>query len=117
MNTPITLGAAVGLLLALSFAAVSQQQPPSVEAVQWSNTAVAVKSDQGERLYRLQFNGSIKPGYIIYGSDFEANLGPNPTRLRLEAKEGVTLGSKLESTGTKAGKDPAFKTPYTYFQG
>lgn len=114
MNTHFTRVATTGLLFAISLGAVAQQP---VEAVQWSNTAVAVQSAKGERLYRLQFNGSIKPGYIIYGSDFEANLGPNPTRLRLEAKEGVTAGSKLESTGTKAGKDPAFKTPYTYFNG
>ena len=105
---------AAGLLLALSFNAAAQHAP---ESVQWANTAVAVKSDKGERLYRLEFTGNIAPGYVIYGSNFEANLGPNPTRLRLEAKEGVTANSKLESVGTKTGTDKAFKTPYTYFQG
>lgn len=105
---------AAGLLLAISLNAAAQHPP---ESVQWTHTASAVKSDKGERLYRLEFTGNIAPGYVIYGPDFEANLGPNPTRLRLEAQEGVTANSKLESVGTRAGTDKAFKTPYTYFQG
>lgn len=115
MNTSrMFRGAAAAWLIAVSWNATAQQPPA---AVQWSNTARPVQSASGERLYRLEFTGRIAPGYIIYGSDFEANLGPNPTRLRLEAKQGVVANSKLQSTGTRAGTDKAFKTPYTYFEG
>lgn len=107
--------AAAALLLAFAGAALPQQPP--AESVQWSSTAVPVQGANGERLYRLQFSGRIAPGYIVYGSDFEGNLGPNPTRLRLDAKEGVTANGKLLSAGTRAGKDKAFNSAYTYFEG
>jgi thiol:disulfide interchange protein DsbD len=114
-NTPPLHVAAAALLLAFTGAAISQQPP--TDSVQWSNSAVPVPGANGERVFRLQFNGRIAPGYIVYGSDFEANLGPNPTRLRLDAKEGVAANGKLLSAGTKAGKDKAFNSAYTYFEG
>jgi hypothetical protein len=107
--------AAASLLSMLAFPLYAQL-PPS-DAVAWKSSAVAVKSADGGKLYRLQFEGHIAPGYIIYGSDFEAGLGPNPTRLRLDAKEGITARDKLQSAGTKAGKDAAFNSAYTYFEG
>ncbi len=106
----------VASLLSVVALSLHAQQPPG-DAVAWKSSAVAVKSADGGKLYRLQFEGHIAPGYIIYGSDFETALGPNPTRLRLDAKEGITAKDKLQSTGTKAGKDPAFNSAYTYFEG
>ncbi len=112
---PSLQAAATALLLAFAAAAISQQPPAA--SVQWTNSAVPVQGANGERLYRLQFNGRIAPGYIVYGSDFEGALGPNPTRLRLDAREGVAANGKLLSAGTKAGKDKAFNSAYTYFEG
>lgn len=107
--------AAAGLLLALGVAAHAQTSPNP--ALAWTTTAEPVKSATGERLYRLQFSGRITPGYIVYGSDFKANLGPNPTRLRFKADSGITPQGALQSTATHKGTDKAFKTDYTYFEG
>lgn len=76
-----------------------------------------VKAADGTALYRLEFTGRIKPGYIVYGSDFESSLGPNPTRVRFESAESVTAREPLRSAGTRPGKDKAFNTAYTYFEG
>lgn len=101
-------------LLAMCLSAAAQQAP---DAVAWTTSAEAVQGAAGQRLYRLQFAGRIAPGYVVYGSDFKANLGPNPTRLRFAADSGVTPQGALESVATHKGTDKAFKTGYTYFQG
>lgn len=107
---------AAGLsLLALASATLAQQ--PAPEAASWTPTVVPVKSATGERLYRLQVDGRIAPGYVVYASDFKAELGPNPTRIRFAADSGVTPQGSLESTGTHKGKDKVFKVDYTYFEG
>lgn len=106
--------ATVGVLLALGLGAQAQNANP---ALSWNTSAEPVKSASGERLYRLQFAGRITPGYIVYGSDFKANLGPNPTRVRFKADSGITAQGALESVGTHKGTDKAFKTDYTYFDG
>jgi hypothetical protein len=104
------------VLLALGLGPAQAQAPESSQGVTWTSRAVAVQAPGGERLYRLHFEGRIQPGYIVYGSDFKAGLGPNPTRLRLDKDQQVTLRAPLESEGTKAGKDEAFDVPYTYFE-
>jgi thiol:disulfide interchange protein DsbD len=106
--------AAASLLLALGLAAHSQE---ATSPLAWTTGVEPVKSVSGERLYRLQFTGRITPGYIVYGSDFKANLGPNPTRLRFKADGGITPQGALQSTATHKGTDKAFKTDYTYFEG
>lgn len=104
------------LVLFGAFGPLAGAQDAAPGAIHWVTAAVPVKTT-GERLFRLEFTGRIAPGYIVYGSDFEAELGPNPTRLRFTTKEGVTARDALKSAGTKKGKDPAFNTDYTYFQG
>lgn len=107
--------AIAGLAIALMGAPGIAQQ--TGDAVAWSSTAVPAKAADGRPVYRLKFTGRITPGYIVYGSDFEAELGPNPTRVRFEPAGAVTTQESLQSSGTKKGKDKAFNTEYTYFEG
>jgi thiol:disulfide interchange protein DsbD len=105
---------AASLLLALSLAAHPQDAPSPLA---WTTRVEPVNPATSERLYRLQFTSRITPGYIVYGSDFKANLGPNPTRLRFRTDSGITPQGTLQSTATHKGTDKAFKTDYTYFEG
>jgi hypothetical protein len=107
---------AAGLSL-LAFAGAASAQQPAPEASSWNTSVVPVKSANGEKLYRLQIDGRIAPGYVVYASDFKAELGPNPTRLRFAADSGVKPQGSLESAGTHQGKDKAFNVDYTYFEG
>lgn len=107
--------ALAALAIAMAGAPGSAQQ--TGDAVVWSSTAVPAKAADGTPLYRLEFTGRIAPGYIIYGSDFEAELGPNPSRVRFEPADAVSTRESLQSTGTKKGTDKAFNTDYTYFEG
>jgi hypothetical protein len=105
-----------GLLLAMA-SLVSQAQDADSKPLAWTTSVAPAGSAGSERLYRLQFAGRITPGYIVYGSDFKANLGPNPTRLRFKADSGVRPQGALESVATHKGTDKAFRTDYTYFEG
>lgn len=103
------------VLFAVSLSAFSQNA--GTEAVVWSTQVTPLQSANGERLYHLQLDGRIAPHYIVYGSDFNAQLGPNPTRLRFADDSGITPQGPLESVGTHKGTDEVFKTDYTYFRG
>jgi len=101
------------LLLAIPVSAIPQEE----QVIEWTWNAVA-STDQsaGERRYDLHFKGSIGSGYILYGSDFEVDIGPRPVRLKFDAPE-VTPRGSLQSTGTRRRLDPVFKGEYSYFQG
>ncbi len=101
----------------LALGSIGFAQQPAGESTTWTTTAVPVKSASGEQLYRVQIDGRIAAGYVVYASDFKAKLGPNPTRIRFAADSGVTPQGGLESAGTHKGKDKIFKVDYTYFEG
>ena len=103
------------LLLALPLRALAQENTPT-DVVAWSASASPVDAAPGERLYRLQLTGRIANGYIVYGSNFSADMGPRPTRLRLDATA-VTPREPLQSIETHKGQDKVFKSAYTYFEG
>jgi opacity protein-like surface antigen len=105
------------MTLSLTMLAALPALARAADAVTWTTTAVPVKTADGSQAWRLEFTGRIDPGYIIYGSDFEANLGPNPTRVRYEPADAVKPADTLKSAGTRKGKDKAFNTDYTYFEG
>lgn len=113
MKRQLLTVAGLGLLACCT--AVAQQA--ANEVASWNTTVAAVKSPSGAKLYRLQIDGRISPGYVVYASDFKAELGPNPTRLRFAPDSGVTAQGDLQSTGTHLGKDKSFNVDYTYFEG
>ena len=98
---------------ALSFAGIAHAQER--ELLDWSWTAEPLKSAGPQRTYRLNFQAAIVDGFIIYGSDFDAELGPKPTRLRFD--QPVSAEGPLLSVGTQRRTDKVFKTEYTYFDG
>ncbi len=112
MNRIASVAAA---LTAIAFCApmVAQESAPAVEW-QWSATPVA---GAVEKAYELRFSGRIAGGYVVYASDFNIDIGPRPTRLRLDDATHVTPQGTLRSTGAHSKKDPAFKGEYRYFEG
>lgn len=103
------------LLLAIPASALPQEE----QVIDWTWSAAAAPSSgqsTGERLYDLRFTGHIASGYIVYGSDFEVDIGPRPVRLKFDAQEVAPQGS-LQSTGARRRLDPVFKGEYSYFEG
>ena len=87
---------------------------PGGSALQW-NWRVEAQSPSDE--VTLVATADIATGYIVYGSNFKSELGPNPTRLRLAAGQELELTQTLQSVNPKRRKDKTFGTEYTYFEG
>jgi len=104
---------AAALLAALP-ALTPAQEADNIISWQWTALPAAFAAD---RVYELHFTGSIAGGYIVYGSDFQVDIGPRPTRLKLDAPEAVTPRGSLQSAGTHRRVDPVFKGEYSYFDG
>ena len=105
-------------LLAAALLAALPALTPAQEAdniISWQWTALPTPA-AGERVYELRFTGGIAGGYIVYGSDFQVDIGPRPTRLKLDAPEAVTPRGSLLSAGTHRRLDPVFKGEYSYFE-
>ena len=104
-------------LTAIALASVAAPQDATgPNAVEWQWSAQPVKGAEA-RVYELRFTGRIPDGYIVYASDFSIEIGPRPTRLRLQDTANVTTRGPLLSTGAHSKKDPAFKGEYRYFEG
>ena len=105
-------------LLAAALLAALPALTPAQETdniINWQWTAVPAPA-AGEHVYELHFTGGIASGYIVYGSDFQVDIGPRPTRLKLDAPEAVTTRGSLQSAGTHRRLDPVFKGEYSYFE-
>lgn len=116
MNRRHAIAANALLVLSPLIAQLVCAQAPAAAPVVWSASAEAVAAQGNERRYRLTLTGNIAGGYIVYGSDFKAELGPNPTRLRFDASQPVTTIDALQSSGTRKGHDKELKVDYTYFE-
>lgn len=100
------------MLLAVIPALVVSQDSAEEEVVQWQWTAAAAAAG----IYDLRFTGRIASGYIVYGADFDVDIGPRPVRLKFDSPE-VSPKSPLQSAGSRRRLDPVFKAEYSYFNG
>lgn len=84
------------------------------DALQWTTR---LERGAGTDELTLVLEASIAEGYIVYGSDFTAELGPRPSRLRLDAGAPVQADGGLASVASKRRKDKNLGTEYSYFEG
>lgn len=101
------------IALTLGASAHAQDAGPGAVSWQWSAQPAA----DGTGSYELSFTGRIAGGYIVYASDFSLDIGPRPTRLKLDDAARVAPRGPLQSTGAHAKKDKAFNGEYRYFEG
>lgn len=104
---------AAAWLFAVPVAALPQTSGD--QAIEWTSSVVAV-AGLGHT-YELRLEGRIASGYIVYGPDFEVDIGPRPVRLKLDAQDGLTARGPLRATETRRRHDPVFNGEYSYLQG
>lgn len=102
--------ALLGLCALLSPAASASETAP----VQWT-FALARPAAIGEEV-DLIITARIAPDWIVYSSDFKADLGPQPTRLVLGASDTFQPIGDLTSVSPKRKKDPTWDTEFGYFE-
>ncbi|MBN3581522.1 thioredoxin family protein [Algoriphagus aestuarii] len=102
------------ILLFLNFAPDTKGQ--IVSPPKWTIQLVPEKTVTGEEA-TLVFEAQIPIGWYVYSNDFDPDLGPNLTVLKLEESEDYTLIGPLQAINPKKKFDETWKGDVSYFMG
>jgi len=104
---------AIALLALISTIPVGAQEEVS-QAVQWNWQLVPADAKPGSEA-ELVLVAKLAPKWIVYSSDFKAEIGPLPVRLKRPQTSSTELVDSLVSVGAKRKQDPDLKIEYGYF--
>jgi len=102
----------LALLALIASTAVAQEDVS--QAVQWNWQLVPADARPGSEA-ELVLVAKLAPQWIVYSSDFKAEFGPLPTRLKRPSSSQLELIESLRSVGAKRKKDPSLNAEYGYF--
>jgi Disulphide bond corrector protein DsbC len=105
----VTLVALVVLLVA-SFV-VAQEKSAALWSATLSKPAPAV----GEEI-ELVLTARLAPGWIVYSSDFQAEIGPQPTQIVLARTDAFVAVGPLVSVRPKRKRDKTWDIDLGYFE-
>jgi thiol:disulfide interchange protein len=100
------------LLLLISFPSLAQVQDHATWATSFSKTSVKV----GETV-DIVFKATIDPGWYLYSSDFDADLGPTLTEITLTPHASFEKVGKLKPINPKKKFEEVWQGDVTYFTG
>lgn len=103
------------LLVLLMVSSVFVVAAGEAGAVQWSLALSKPEAAAGEEI-EVIVTARIAPHWIVYSSDFKADLGPQPTQVVLDAGEGFRAVGDIVSVNPKRKKDPTWETEFGYFE-
>jgi Disulphide bond corrector protein DsbC len=106
---------AVALLALMSTIPVGAEEDPS-RAIQWSWTLQPADARPGSEA-ELVLVAVLAPHWVVYSSDFKADFGPLPVRLRKKPQSGVELVEGLRSISASRKRDESLDIEYGYFAG
>lgn len=96
----------------ISSTAVNATDADTAVKWQWRLEPTAVKpGDDAE----IVFSAAIPDGFILYSSDFSAELGPRPARFSFDARDGIEIKGPISAVASKRKKDTVFGSEYRYF--
>lgn len=104
---------AAAVLALVSAIPVGAEEDPS-RAVRWSWRLEPANPQPGAEA-ELVLVASIAPNWVVYSSDFKAELGPRPTRLKTRPQSAVRLTEPLRSVNAHRKRDEQLKVEYGYF--
>ena len=106
---------AVTLLALISAIPVGAEEDPS-RAIEWSWTLQPADARPGSEA-ELVLVARLAPHWVVYSSDFKADIGPLPARLRKKPQSAVQLVDGLRSISASRKKDESLNVEYGYFAG
>ena len=106
---------AVALLALISTIPVGAEEDPA-RAIRWSWTLQPADAAPGSEA-ELVLVAQLAPHWVVYSSDFQADFGPLPTRLRKKPQSAVQLLDALRSVSASRKKDESLNVEYGYFAG
>jgi hypothetical protein len=104
---------AIALLALISAIPVGAEED-AARAVRWSWQLVPGDAQPGTEA-ELVLVAHIAPHWVVYSSDFAAELGPQPTRLKKKPQSTLQLTEPLRSIGAQRRKDEQLNIEYGYF--
>lgn len=103
------------ILLLVSIVFLSELSTHAAEApVRWSVALSKAAPKVGEEI-ELIVTAEIAPKWIVYSSEFKADLGPQPTDFVFAASDSFRPVGPLVPVAPRRGKDKTWETEYTYF--
>lgn len=112
MNTPVRVAL---VFLALLFVSVSPLGAQEAQAAQWSVALSNPSAAVGDEI-EVILTARIAPHWIVYSSDFKADLGPQPTRFLFDPADSFRPLGDIVSVNPKRKKDPTWETEFGYFE-
>lgn len=106
---------AAALLALISTIPVGAEEDP-LRAIQWSWTLQPANAAPGSEA-ELVLVAKLAPHWVVYSSDFKADIGPLPARLRKKPQSAVQLLDGLKSVSASRRKDASLNVEYGYFAG
>jgi hypothetical protein len=107
---------AVALLALISAIPVGAEEDPA-RAVQWSWTLQPADAKPGSEA-ELVLVAELASHWVVYSSDFKAEFGPLPARLKKKKPQSTALlVDGLRSISASRKKDESLNIEYGYFAG
>lgn len=100
------------LIVIVAVTAFAWAQPKS--AAQWSISLSPAASRVGDEVEVILI-ARLSPGWIVYSSDFEAEIGPQPTRLVLTPSDAYTAAGPLISVQPRRKTERIWDLELGYF--
>jgi thiol:disulfide interchange protein DsbD len=85
------------------------------ETLRWNVQVTPAHPQPGDTV-ELVFTADIASGWILYSSDFSADIGPRPARFSFEPTAGVELIDGVRAVKALRRKDKTWKAEYAYFE-
>ncbi|MBL8266110.1 protein-disulfide reductase DsbD domain-containing protein [Steroidobacter sp.] len=96
----------------ISTTAVHANDADTAVKWQWRVEPSAVKPGEDAEII---FSAAIPEGFILYSSDFSAELGPRPAKFSYEARDDIEIKGPIAAVESKRKKDKVFGSEYSYF--
>lgn len=91
-----------------------QPTPPDAQPVQWRVSIVPSDAKVGDDV-EIVFDADITPGWILYSSDFQLEIGPQPAKFTFDSDTGLTLVGTIQPVEPRWKTDATLNGPYSYF--
>lgn len=111
-----TLTRALLISLAALWCSASVADDSTERTLRWHVSVVPAQAKPGD-VIEVVFSAEIAPGWILYASDFNVDIGPRPAKFTFDANPSFALVGAVQSPGSQRKKDRSFGTEYTYFAG
>lgn len=84
--------------------------------LQWQWRVEPASTRSGDEV-ELVFTAELPDGFILYASDFKAELGPRPAKVSFESNDAIEITAPLQAIKSQRRTDKTFGTEYSYFAG